>query len=174
MGPYVYRQDDRIVTTYEYADKKYDYFSQDFYRLPLESKDTVFTDVYYDEALDKYIITCSSPIWGNDRAYLGCTTIDMELDSLETLINNYSGKHIGEMYIISNDGQYLADCDSELVKSGGNIMETACESFQPLVKELMMNDSGQGTYTDNGEKVFVYYDTLAEFGWKTVYEIPEN
>ena len=44
MGPYVYKDGNSLVTTYDYSNAEYDYFTQEYYTLPKETMSTIITN----------------------------------------------------------------------------------------------------------------------------------
>lgn len=77
MGPYVYRDGDRIIPTFDYSNADYDYFSQDYYALAKKTNNIVWTDMYYDQTSNLYMITCSRPAYDGNGKYIGCVTVDV-------------------------------------------------------------------------------------------------
>ena len=66
-GPYVYKDGGSIVTTWDYSNAEYDYFSQEYYLNSKGSDGPVFTDPYYDETSDTIMSSCSCPIIVNGQ-----------------------------------------------------------------------------------------------------------
>lgn len=104
MGPYVYKDGDQLATTYDYSNAEYNYFAQEYYELAKASTEPVFTDPYYDETSDSIMSTCAMPILVNDQ-FIGCVTVDIQLDAITTLIDNIKvgdagrGMQIGRAHV---------------------------------------------------------------------------
>ena len=53
VGPYIYKDGDSIITTYDYSNAEYNYFQYEFYTNAVESQgEAVLTDPYYGETSD--------------------------------------------------------------------------------------------------------------------------
>lgn len=173
-GPYVYKEARNLIITYEYENVDYDYPSQAFYLLPKEQEKTIFTDVYYDKALDSYLVTCASPIFDENHNYIGCTTIDIELNFIKNIIEEYGKLHDGDSYILNKDGLYLAHSSEDFSKDEKNINFIDNISLQEAAKTILAHKTGVTSYQKNGETIYLYYDTMKTWEWKIVYELPEK
>ena len=174
MGPYVYRDGDRIIPTFEYSSSDYDYFSQNYYTLAKKTEKTVWTDMYYDQTSNLYMITCSQPVTDENGTYIGCVTVDVGLSSMQKFISDYIARYDGTTYIINREGTYLAAEDEAVVKAKGSVYDSENQSFLLAVSEIISNEDGSTSYHRNKQKISLYYKTLNDLGWKIVFEIPES
>ena len=174
MGPYVYKSGDRIVSTFDYSNERYDYFSQDYYTLAKGNRQSIWTDMYFDQTSGLYMLTYSQPMEDDGGRFIGCVTVDVELSSMQKYISDYRSRFHGSMYIISQDGTYLAAEDETLVTGKSTIFEDSNPSFRMAMSEMSNNHDGSTFYFKNKKKIHLYYDTLNELGWKIVFEIPDN
>ena len=174
VGPYAYKNRNKIELTDEYENPSYDYINQYYYKQVKEARKTVFTNAYYDEHLAMYLITCSSPILDQDGTFLGCVTADIGLYYLEEIVNNYNKTHKGTLSIVSQEGEYLASSDESLVKEGYQITDSNYESIHNAAATIMNGESGLTHYQKGNTTVNLFYDTVDHWGWKIVFELSEQ
>ncbi len=91
MGPYVYKDGDAVVTTYDYSNAEYNYFEQEYYTMCINATKAQFTDPYYDLTSDTIMSSCAAPIIA-DGKYIGCVTVDISLDTITNLIDSVVGQ----------------------------------------------------------------------------------
>ncbi|MDF2885719.1 MAG: uncharacterized protein K0R23_104 [Lacrimispora sp.] len=174
MGPYVYRDGDQIIPTFEYSNSDYDYFSQDYYALAKKTNKIVWTDMYYDQTSNLYMITCSQPVIDGNGKFIGCVTVDVGLSSMQKFISDYISSHDGTTYIINREGTYLAAESEATVKAKGSVYDSDNQTYLAAVSEIISNDDGSTSYIRNKKEISLYYKTLNDLGWKIVFEIPES
>jgi len=174
MGPYVYRDGDRIIPTFDYSNADYDYFSQDYYALAKKTNNIVWTDMYYDQTTNLYMITCSQPVYDSNGKFMGCVTVDVGLSSMQKFISDYIASHDGTTYIINREGTYLAAESEAAVKVKSSVFDSNNQSYLAAVSEVISSDNGRTSYIKNKKEITVFYKTLNDLGWKIVFEIPES
>ncbi len=97
FGPYVYRQQQKIIFTWELNTPEYDYHRQDWYlhALPLNwtrqqarAKQFYWTKPYYDEAGSKALmITVDGFMYDTQRHIIGLSTVDWALKEITDFID---------------------------------------------------------------------------------------
>ena len=173
VGPYIYKKNGTVTTTYDYSNEEYDYFNQYYYSQAKERGELVFTDIYYDQTSELYMMTCSLPMIDVDRKFLGCITVDVSLDAMQNFVEDYNEQNSGSTYIVNNKGVYLASREAALVKEKNDLFDTENSSFHKVAKQILSNENGEVYYIEGRERINVYFDTLNELDWKIVFEIPE-
>ena len=89
IGPYVYKDGTTAVTTYEYSNEEYDYFSYDWYKNAMTgSKTPVFSDLYFDDTLGVTMMSCTAPMYNSLGQFIGAVTVDIEISSIQNMIND--------------------------------------------------------------------------------------
>ncbi len=110
FGPYVYRDGDKVVLTYDYSNSEYDYPRQSWYtiavpedwnRMNKREKDIYITEPYYDETLDTIFITITSVMYDSTGKIIGTVSTDWTLDFIPTLLD--------QIYITDNSLTVLLD-----------------------------------------------------------------
>ena len=177
VGPYVYKDGDNYVTTYDYSNADYDYFSQEYYTLAMNSFDPVVTDPYYDETSGTIMASCSSPVYSSEPAFLGCVTVDIELTSIQEMINAITIGENGYAILLSSTGTYLAGLGvpEDSISSALAITDDSNTSLAEAGAVVMAaEDAGMTTYKDSGKTYDLYYTTIEDLGWKVLITVPES
>lgn len=173
IGPYIYKDGTKAAITYEYSNEEYNYFEYDWYKQSLTSLDTKITDPYYDEVSGLVMSTCSTPIIGEDSKLIGIITVDIELTTIQTIVNEIKIGQNGKAMLLNSDGLYLA-CADEAKVMNVNIKDEENSSLAVLGTNILQNEEGYAVYTQGSEKYDVFYKTLGEYGWKLAIEMPES
>ena len=177
MGPYWYKDGDKIVETYEYSNADYDYFNQDYYKnaKALKTLEAIISDPYYDATSNSIMSTCSAPIFDPESgSYIGCVTVDMALSSIEETIAAISFGEGGSAVLVDSQGTYLYDDDETKVKNGLKIMEESDPSFAEAGKRVMAEEKGIAEYRDNGVAHTMYYSVIPGVNWHLILKVPTS
>ena len=172
-GPYVYKDGDKSVVTWEYSNSTYNYFDEEYYTNAMNSDEAVITDPYYDETSGTIMASCSAPISVNGSK-IGCVTVDIELSAISELINAVSVGDTGVGILISDSGVLLAGYDDAKVQSSQSILNDDNASFASMGSEVIANSSGVTSYKSGKTTYKVYYDTIEETGWKFMISIQQS
>lgn len=174
MGPYMYKDGDKVIVTYDYSNAEYDYFSQEYYSMCLNATKAQFTDTYYDETSGIVMASCAAPIIEGGK-YIGCVSVDIGLSVITDLINSIEVGKTGWATLITSEGTYLAGASEEKIKNAAHLTDDENISLVRLGNDILANESGTGVY-DSAEqgKINVYYDTLDITGWKLILQMPDK
>ncbi len=143
FAPYYYFSDPRgnkpafVVL----GNNEYDYFSQDWYRLPVESDTPVWIDPYLDTGVNVLMVTYATKFKINNKIR-GVTTSDIALLKLTEEINNITLAKTGYAFIVSNKGLLVAFpedwfeiCDKTVEQMKGKVSETKVKTLEGLKKK---------------------------------------
>ena len=116
-GPYVYRENDTVLFTWDLSNPTYDYHNQNWYRMaiPREWERTqkrplavYWTDPYMDEAATQALmITVDALMYDKDDKVLGLSTVDFSLENLKEMV--------GKMTVTPNSFPFAVDMSSGLL-----------------------------------------------------------
>ncbi|WP_432748937.1 methyl-accepting chemotaxis protein [Pectinatus haikarae] len=171
-GPYEYKNNGKIETTWEYSNSSYDYFSYDWYKNGLKTTaNTAWSEPYEDSVSKVAMITISSPI-KKDNSVIGVTTADINLKTLTDYIRNIKIGQTGYAFVISPQGYYLGDKDDNK-----NLKEKIVDDQNPAVQQLGTEilKSADTFLTESsafGENSFVIAAPIAETGMHMVLVYP--
>lgn len=166
VGPYVYKDGDTPILTYDRSQSSYDYVSRDFYKIVSNGEtESKFTKAYHDEVLDCDMVNCSAPMYSADGTYMGCVTVDITLDEIQNLVSQMSVGKTGKAFLISSDGTYLYTQDSGKIMNE-KITDSKNSSLAKVGTKMLDSDSGKACFTEGITGYTVYYETIPDLDWK--------
>ncbi len=175
-GPYWYRDGETVTYTDEYSNADYDYFNQEYYTVAasLPEGQSNITNPYYDPSSGKVMATCSAPIYDVAGYYSGCITVDIYLDAIQNMVSGISLGKNSSPILLDSSGVYLYDTDAEKISSGVNIANDPNTSLAAASANIMANDNGVTSFTQNGEKYLLFYGTVPDVNWKLAVTLQEK
>ncbi|WP_240415918.1 methyl-accepting chemotaxis protein [Paenibacillus periandrae] len=180
FGPYVYKDGDKITYTEQYMTAEYDYPTTDWYRNGVNTRESaVFTDPYYDETIQTTMITATVPFYDERKQFLGVTTGDISLNSMQQMIKEIKVGETGWAFLMDKTGKVIADRDAQKVMKD-ELYKDANPSLAALGTKIMEDvkiggSSGfQGGFEQSGKQVRVFYSIIPETGWSFALAIPEQ
>ncbi|WP_315081272.1 methyl-accepting chemotaxis protein [uncultured Clostridium sp.] len=172
VGPYIYKENNQALITYDYSNAEYNYFNYAWYKnAKNNSKETVFSDLYYDETLDTIMSTCATPIYDPNNNFIGVISVDMEISSIQDLINNCKIGENGKVLLLNNQGKYITNNDDKKIMKT-KINEDENKSLSEFGNILLNNTNGKSNFSIDDTKYEAYYTTVEPFGWKLFIQIP--
>ena len=175
IGPYIYKEGSSIVTTWDYSNAEYDYFNQEYYLNAKGSKEVMITDPYYDPTSGVIMASSSCPMFDGNGAFIGCVTVDMVLDEIQSLVSNVKVGKEGRALLLSSDGTILYSPDEpDAAASGQNLASDSNKSLAAAASTIMSKESGVITYTKSNGVNNVYFTTLEGLGWKLLIQLPQS
>lgn len=172
MGPYVYKDGDQLATTYDYSNAEYNYFAQKYYELAKASTEPVFTDPYYDETSDSIMSTCAMPILVNDQ-FIGCVTVDIQLDAITTLIDNIKVGDAGRGMLLTAEGVYIGGAAGDKIQNSVVITEDKdAPALAKAAEKILAGDSGETSYKGSDGQINLYYSRVDATGWILIITMP--
>lgn len=173
VGPYIFKNGDSIDVTYDYSNAEYDYFSQEYYTLAKAATSPVITDPYYDPTSGIVMSSCTMPIFDNDK-FIGCVTVDIELSSIQNVINSIVVGEGGYAMLVTSNGTYLAGVDEQKVSEGASILADPNSSLAAAGEEILANANGQTVFNDDsGAPYNLYYQVIPSTGWYIILCMPQ-
>ena len=174
VGPYVYKDGDSFVTTYDYESEEYDYLNQEYY-LNVANGETapVFTSPYYDEGMGMTLSSCSMPIFDDADNFIGVITVDIDLTSIQDIVKSIQIGTSGQAMMITGSGTYMSCEDNEKVETQLNIAEDENTSLANAASEIIGTEKGITSYVKGDEQYNLYYDTIDGVGWKLIVEMSQ-
>lgn len=173
IGPYVHKDGDKTVVTYEYSNAQYDYFSYDWYKNAKSGTDPVFSELYYDDTLKLTMMSCTAPMYTADKKFIGVVTVDMQVSDIQDLTNKIKLGDTGSVFLLNKDGFFITGTSEDKVLKE-NIADSSNSSLKKLGAEIIKKEQGEGSYTQDGEKYLTYYRTVPGVGWHIVAKVPES
>lgn len=170
VGPYVYKDGDSIVTTYDYSNAEYDYFSQEYYTISETATHAIITDPYYDPTSQTVMSTCTAPIIANGQ-FIGCVSVDIVLDTMTEVINNIVVGEAGHAILLTSDGSYIAGISEDKIAT--NIADDTNASMAAIASAIFASETGIATATnDAGVNCSVFFQKCSETDWRLMLLMP--
>jgi len=172
FGPYAYKLNGKGTYTNEYS--KTDYKTSDWYKMGQDTDKSVeWSSPYYDDVAKVSMITATCPMHDSNNNFIGVTTADIDLSTLQNNIKNMEIGTQGRAFLIDKSGLYVADVDeSKIMKT--NIKDDENSTLSVLGKKMLTDKNGQGTFTDDKGVQKVYYSTVEGTEWIIAVCIPEE
>ena len=174
FGPYAYKENGNPVYTDDYSNESYNYPHFDWYKIGINtSKNVEWSDVYMDEVTKVTMITTTVPFYDKDKKFLGVTTADINLATIQDMIKNVKVGSSGRAFLIDKNGLYIADKDTNK-NMKVKINEDNNSSLAALGKIILAGKTGEGSFKDENGTNRVYYSEIPATGWKIALAIPES
>lgn len=172
FGPYAYKDNGKAIYSDQYTNTNFTL--DDWYTLGKATNEkVVWTSPYYDPVTDVSMLTCTTPFYDSNNKFIGVSTADINLTTLQNNIKNMKVGNNGRAFLIDKDGLYIADADeSKIMKT--NIKDDENSTLVDLGKKILSEKSGQGTFSDDYGIEKVYYKTIDETNWTIAISIPES
>jgi len=170
VGPYVYKTEDGLKTTYEYSNEEYDYLSKPYYTCSQGLTEPVITDPYFDPPSGNTLSTCSVAIY-DDGKYIGCASVGISLETIKDIVDNIKVGKNGTGMLLTGTGTYLAGVDNEKIAASASILDETNASLVKAGNEILASENGMTTYKGDKGTVNLYYTTLPT-GWKLIIQMP--
>ncbi len=117
-APYLYKEGNqtRLINL---GNETYQYFNQDWYQIPKERKQSIWSEPYFDEGGGNIMMaTYSVPFYrtiDNERVLWGIVTVDISLEWVKKLVSTIKIYDQGYAFLISNKGTVLYHPKEELI-----------------------------------------------------------
>jgi methyl-accepting chemotaxis protein len=174
FGPYAYKENGTPLYTDDYSNETYDYHHFDWYKIGTNTKNSIeWSDAYKDEVTKVTMITTTAPFYDKDKKFLGVTTADIDLATIQEMIKNVKVGKNGRAFLVDKNGLYIADKD-EKKNMSVKINEETNSSLAALGKTLLSNKTGASSFEDENGIERVYYTEIPGVGFKLAISIPEE
>ncbi len=172
VGPYIYKDGETATVTMDYSTEKYDYFNQEYYSSTVDAKEeALFTEAYYDETSGKVMSSCTYPIYNEQGQYVGCVSVDIDLTSVQELVNSIQIGTNGKAFLLNSAGTYLSSQDADKIMNL-SIKDEKNDSLAKVGAEILSSEKGRVNYKEGSEIYNVYYQNIPVLNWKLAIRIP--
>ncbi len=150
FAPYFFRAQGKIEFE-QLGTDSYDYFSKDWFRVPVQLRSPVWTDPYLDEGGGNIaMITYVRPLFDKPeghsaRRLKGVVTADVSLERLNRLTNSKHVYETGFLSVISDKGTFVTNPNPQRILRT-TVFDAADEAKHPRAKEyaaaMLTEESG--------------------------------
>ncbi len=169
---FVQNQNGVYVVDEDYQSSNFDYINSEEYIRCKTTHESFFTEAIFHELTGTYTITYITPINKQSGEFIGCVSASFDIKHLKNLIDTYNNEYV-KFYIVDNTGVVIGHTDLELVKSGANIKDYNDE-YANKADTILNTESGIFPMNIYGEDSYLYFDTVSDFEWKLIYEMPSS
>lgn len=170
--PYAYQGPKGVVKT-DLAQAGYPYQTRDWYVLPRQLKQPVWSEPYYDEGGGNVLMaTYAVPVFSRARGgeVTGVVTADMSLDRLSGLLEALDLGDGNYPFVLSAQGRYIAHPNPEMVMKESIFSVAGLRGdtyMEKLGKSMTGGGSGYIPYQSevNGKSGWVVYRPVPGTGW---------
>lgn len=182
FAPYHFRTGGRIAFNM-LGSPSYRYFYMDWYQIPQQLGQPVWTEPYKDDGgggiiMATYAVPFYRPVNGK-RVFAGVITADISLDWLEKMISKVRIFETGYAFLLSRHGTFLTHPNRDLIMNQTVFTLAEEQNSQPLReigREMLSSTSGfvQLNNPVDGEKKYIYHRRLKHGGWALGIQFPET
>lgn len=180
FGPYVYRENQRVVFTWDLNTPQYDYHNQSWYiqalpakwdRAAKRQKRFYWTIPYYDEAGSMALmITVDAFMYDNKKRIIGITTVDWALKEVTDFIE--------KVKLTTNTFPFLIDKQSQKFVSYPKDDSLLMQNIAKLPWTSTLLSSGKGVIGQKETKIdgitYIIYHSESDIGLIFGLMIPKN
>jgi len=173
FGPYAYKDKGKILLTMDYSTEKYNYPSQDWYKIAKHTdKSVVWSLPYYDDVSGIAMITTSAPFYKNNSLW-GIAASDIDLSKLQEKIERIQIGQTGSASLLDANGRYIADKDkNKIMKS--KITDEKDKQLASLWKNISKGEKGSTEFYYQGKKCLAFYVPIKTTNWYLLVKVPEQ
>ncbi|WP_281882869.1 methyl-accepting chemotaxis protein [Paenibacillus sp. YYML68] len=173
FSTYSFRDKNGIQSTDEYNDPAFDYLNQAWYKIAVNQKVTQFTDIFYDEVSKVTMATAASPVYDTQSKFIGVTTVDMDLTTLQKMISDVKVGSSGWAFMIAKDGLYVAGPDQDRVMKV-KLQEDANPELAEMARKMLADKKGTAKYISEAGVQHVAYQEIRGTGWIIATVLPNH
>jgi phosphoserine phosphatase RsbU/P len=182
-APYSFRDKDQTIKTVFLGDEDYRYFSQDWYQVPRELNQAVWSEPYYDEGGGNIVMATYSVPFNQTkkgaRVFGGVVTADLSLAWLEEIVGAIKIYKTGYAFLISQNGVFVTHPRKDLILRESLFSlaeERGDKNLREIGRAMIRGDQGFSPLQDmvSGKKSWLAYAPLASSGWSLGVVIPEE
>lgn len=166
FSPYVMRESGKPVymNNYNLGEGVY-YTQQDWYTSAVNLKESVvWSAPYYDDFAKISMITSTSPIYDKSGTFVGVATADIDLTSMQAMVNSLKAAQNANSFLIDAQGTYIAHKDTEKMLKQ-NITQDADPAVVQMGQTLLLNKNGSDAFELGGKPYRLWYKQVPETGW---------
>lgn len=171
---YAYRDNGRILFSNDYDTKEYNYPEKDWYLLGKNTKENVvWTDPFFDQNSNATILTTSVPFYSNNK-FQGVVTANINLTNLQQKISSIRVGENGWAFLLDRNGDFIANKDNDLIRTNHQIKNDSNASLAQMGQDILSNNNGNTSFSDEKGSYNVYYQTVPETSWKLAIVISQE
>ncbi len=134
------------------------------------SEKTVLTKPYISASTGKTILSAATPVYGTDKKVIGVVGIDVVIETITNMMQNYTIGESGYCMLLTTDGTFVYHPNTDLIDTliqDMNISERVVTAVNDQSSQLM-------TYKVNGGRKYGYIMPINDTGFIALSCIPNG
>jgi len=182
FAPYFYKKGNDIKLTY-IGSESYKYFSWDWYKIPKEKGQSMWSEPYFDEGAGNIIMaTYSVPFYRSGKQgkeLMGIVTADISLEWLQEMVSSIKVAETGYAFLLSKKGTLIMHPKKELVMNS-TVFSLADKLDRPDILKVWQSMTNGKTdfismkHIDTDEDTWLFYAPLPSNGWSLGVVFPKE
>ncbi len=167
FGPYVYKDNGKLVYTSDYETAAYDFHNQEWYKIAKDKAENsvTWTKPFFDETSGIIMTTAASPFFDDNNKFLGSTSADFDIAELQKMVMEIKDEKIDlRAFLLDADGTFITYHDKEFVMKK-KITEHPDKEFADSGKTILTQKKGDLELKINGDDTLLYFKELKQTGW---------
>lgn len=167
FGPYVYKDNGKLVYTTDYEAASYNFHSQEWYTIAKDKTENSvsWTKPFFDETSGITMITAASPFFDENKRFLGSTSADFDIVELQKMVTEIEDEKIDlRAFLLDSDGTFITYDDKEMVMKK-KITEHPDKQISEAGATILAGKNGRVELNIKGNESFLYYKELKQTGW---------
>lgn len=154
---------------------------EDFYTIPAAisntSDTTAFIAPYFDPV--GLLISAGRPVYFDNGTLVGIVSVDITVATMQDSILNLEVSENGYAFLIDSDGSTITHpglVDDFVPIQNLEMADTPISeqsAFQLIIDDMKGGGNDQQSFTKNGEKWYISYDTIDASGYSLALMVPE-
>lgn len=134
----------------------------------VENKETVLTEPYVDSSTGKMILSAAAPVIDDDGTALGAVGMDIALDHMTKIMEEYKIGRKGYMLLLSEKGTFLYHPQEDIIQK--NITEVSIS--QNVIDAVTSKSNEFLSYKTSGSKKYGSLQQAGETGYMVLSNMP--
>ncbi|WP_338551387.1 methyl-accepting chemotaxis protein [Paenibacillus sp. KS-LC4] len=142
-------------------DADYDPRQRPWYVEAKQANKLIFSDPYQDMMSKQYAVSIAMPVNSQNGGIKGIVAGDLLLSTITETVGKINLDGLGYAFLLDKKGMILAHPDEQQVNTSAadNI------ELKPLLADMQANESGQQSFSFDGESYLLYYNEIPSTGW---------
>ncbi len=168
LSAYIAEDDYYLASPEVISAEGYDVSSKEYYKAVTENKVWI-TDPYIDAISGGIVITISAPV-NVDGSVIGLTAVDIAIDKLTTMVDEYELGDTGYFTLLTNNNTIAAHKDKDILLKSIDEVELG----NNIVESIKNRHSAVTEYTYNNEKYYGSSVEIGDTGWQILSSLPSS
>lgn len=164
---------DTILTDEEWIGEagKYSLVQRPWYKGSVEKNGLNYSEVYIDAITGKMCVTVSTLIRDENGNRIGAFGMDLLIDQLPAIINQYQLENEGYAFLIDRTGLVLYHPESDKILKEN--MTERTDAVAAIGKRMLVEEKGIASYAYNNVDKLIAFSTIQSVNWHIGVTMPE-